>query len=324
MEGPHGDNRIKELRRLNNLNFRDWFDLNIENEAKTKFGRGWSTTFVKWCGGFGYGGTSLSSKMRNATMQTRLNGFVESKCLIGDHSPTWSQILFKQPSPPIEPTSSDSSFSSHVTPVSSPAVSVSPEVPQPQSVSTSGQSDEHSTTAGVDSSPMASQSPSLPPSSSSPTVTTNIYPPPTSEPASTEPVSSSDQSQSVSRSSTEAEYRALANAAAEVLWIKNLLHELNLTLAQSPVLLCDNLSATYVCKNPVFHSRTKHLALDYFFVRELVTSGTLVVRHIPSSAQLADLLTKSLGRHLFLHFRSKIGVSDGSSILRGRVKDICG
>nr|GMD22323.1 uncharacterized protein LOC109167327 [Ipomoea batatas] len=121
---------------------------------------------------------------------------VESKCLNGDHSPTWSQILFKQPSPPIDPTSSDSSFSSHVTPVSSPTVSVSPEVPQPQSVSTSGQSDDHSTTAGVDSSPMASQSPSLPPSSSSPTVTTNIYPPPTSEPASTEPVSSSDQSQS--------------------------------------------------------------------------------------------------------------------------------
>nr|GMC84478.1 Retrovirus-related Pol polyprotein from transposon RE2 [Ipomoea batatas] len=68
----------------------------------------------------------------------------------------------------------------------------------------------------------------------------------------------------------------------------------------------------------------KHLALDYFFVRELVTSGTLVVRHIPSSAQLDDILTKPLGRHLFLHFRSKIGVSDGSSILRGRVKDICG
>nr|GMD42809.1 hypothetical protein Iba_chr10bCG12890 [Ipomoea batatas] len=76
------------------------------------------------------------------------------------------------------------------------AVSVSPEVPQPQSVSTSGQSDDHSTTAGVDSSPMASQSPSLPPSSSSPTVTTNIYSPPTSEPASTEPVSSSDQNES--------------------------------------------------------------------------------------------------------------------------------
>nr|GLL25311.1 putative late blight resistance protein homolog R1B-16 [Ipomoea trifida] len=127
---------------------------------------------------------------------TLLLGQVESKCLNGDHSPTWSQILFKQPSPPIEPTSSDSSFSSHVTPVSSPAVSVSPEDPQPQSVSTSGQSDDHSMTAGVDSSPMASQSPSLPPSSSSPTVTTNIYPPPTSEPASTEPVSSSDQSQS--------------------------------------------------------------------------------------------------------------------------------
>ncbi|KAK9042513.1 hypothetical protein V6N11_017582 [Hibiscus sabdariffa] len=49
----------------------------------------------------------------------------------------------------------------------------------------------------------------------------------------------------------------------------------------------------------------------------LVAARSLLVQHIPSKAQVVDTLTKPLGRNLFLHFRSKIGVSDGSSILRG-------
>ena len=65
----------------------------------------------------------------------------------------------------------------------------------------------------------------------------------------------------------------------------------------------------------------KHLALDYHFVRERVSAGSLRVLHISSKDQLADMLTKPLSRSQFLFLRSKIGVSDGSSILRGRAKD---
>lgn len=119
----------------------------------------------------------------------------------------------------------------------------------------------------------------------------------------------------VSRSSTEAECRALASSAAEVLWVRNLLYELGIVLPCSPLLYCDNMGATYVLKNPVFHSRMKHLALDYFFVRERVMDGSLGVCHISSKDQVAYVLTKPLGRDLFLRFHSKIGVSDGSSIL---------
>ncbi|GKB69960.1 transposable element [Tanacetum coccineum] len=68
---------------------------------------------------------------------------------------------------------------------------------------------------------------------------------------------------SVSRSSTEAEYKALANAATEISWVKHLLHELGINLLQPPRLFCDNTGATYVCANPVYHSRMKHLAFDY-------------------------------------------------------------
>ncbi|GJS38530.1 retrovirus-related pol polyprotein from transposon TNT 1-94 [Tanacetum coccineum] len=131
----------------------------------------------------------------------------------------------------------------------------------------------------------------------------------------------SARQKTVSRSSTEAEYKALANAAAEVLWVQNLLHELGISISQPPILFCDNTRATYLCANPVYHSRMKHLALNYHFVRERVSDGSIRVLHISSKDQLADALTKPLGRSLFLHFRSKIGVSDGSSILRGRVKD---
>ncbi|KAE8706487.1 Ras-related protein Rab5 [Hibiscus syriacus] len=92
----------------------------------------------------------------------------------------------------------------------------------------------------------------------------------------------------VSRSSTKVEYRALAHATTEILWVQHPLQEIGVSLASSPVLFYDNLSAT-----------------------------SLHVHHVPSTVQLVDALTKPLGRKLFLYLRSKIGVSDGSSILRG-------
>ncbi|CAH9086626.1 unnamed protein product [Cuscuta epithymum] len=128
----------------------------------------------------------------------------------------------------------------------------------------------------------------------------------------------SAKQKTVARSSTEAEYRAIAHASAEILWLRNLLSELGVHLSTTPTLFCDNQGATYVCVNPVFHSRMKHVALDFFFVRDLVESGQLKVHHISNKLQIADILTKPLGKSLFERFRSKLGVSDGTSILRGR------
>ena len=71
----------------------------------------------------------------------------------------------------------------------------------------------------------------------------------------------------VAKSSTEAEYRALANTTAEILWFKNLLTKLHILVTTQPLLLCDNIGATYLSSNPVFHSKMKHLALDYNFFR---------------------------------------------------------
>lgn len=121
---------------------------------------------------------------------------------------------------------------------------------------------------------------------------------------------SSKKQKGVARSSTEAEYRAVANTAAEIRWVCSLLTELGLTLPTIPVIYCDNVGATYLCANPIFHSRMKHLALDYHFIRDNVQSGALRVTHLSTKDQLADALTKALPRPQFLDIFRKIGVKD--------------
>ena len=124
------------------------------------------------------------------------------------------------------------------------------------------------------------------------------------------PIAWSSKKQSgIARSSTEAEYRSVANTTAEVTWIKSLLTELGIKTTTAPAIYCDNKGATYLCANPMFHSRMKHLALDYHFVRNHVQAGNIRVSHIHSSDQLADALTKPLSRPLFHTLRVKIGLA---------------
>ena len=130
----------------------------------------------------------------------------------------------------------------------------------------------------------------------------------------------SKKQRTVARSSTEAEYRAVAATAAELTWLTNLLFELAVSLPHPPRLLCDNLGATYLCANPVFHSRMKHIALDYHFVRDKVATGSLCVSHVSTQDQHPDILTKPLAKQRFFLLRSKIGVSDGATVLRGHIR----
>ena len=74
----------------------------------------------------------------------------------------------------------------------------------------------------------------------------------------------------VSRSSTESEYKGLANAAAKLTWIQSLLKELFVSLFQPPIMYYDNLNTTYLAINPILHSQAKHVEIDYHFVRERV------------------------------------------------------
>ena len=82
------------------------------------------------------------------------------------------------------------------------------------------------------------------------------------------------------RSSTKAEYHSVAFTAVELRWIFSLLTELGVDLPQQLVIYCDNVGATNLCANPVFHSRMKHVALDYHFICDQVQNGLLRVAHV--------------------------------------------
>ncbi|KAD2392953.1 hypothetical protein E3N88_39930 [Mikania micrantha] len=118
---------------------------------------------------------------------------------------------------------------------------------------------------------------------------------------------SARKQRTVSRSSTESEYKAIADTVAELIWLKSLLHELGLA-SKAPTLWCDNLGATYLSANPVFHARTKHVEVDYHFVREQVTKGNLHVKFISTDDQIPDIFTKPLSSQRFNFLRSKLQV----------------
>lgn len=103
----------------------------------------------------------------------------------------------------------------------------------------------------------------------------------------------------MSRSSTKAEYRALAITAIELDWIRQLFCDMHIPLHLSPMIYCDNISAITLSINHVLHAMSKHIEIDYHFVRERVTHGDLQVQHVSSVDQSTDILTKGLFAPLF-------------------------
>ena len=132
---------------------------------------------------------------------------------------------------------------------------------------------------------------------------------------------SSKKQTTVARSSTEAEYRAIANTTSELIWLQSLCRDLGISQPHAPILWCDNIGATYLTANPVFHARTKHIELDYHFVREQVSKKLLDVRFISGKDQVADVLTKPLSSPRFTLLKNKLHVAVAPLCLRGRVRD---
>jgi hypothetical protein len=104
----------------------------------------------------------------------------------------------------------------------------------------------------------------------------------------------------VSRSNTEAEYRSLAITTAEVFWIRMLFREIRISLFTIPTIWCDNVSALALASNPVYHARTKHIEVDYHFVREKVLNRDIALKFISTHDQIADVFTKGLSFARFL------------------------
>jgi histone deacetylase 1/2 len=115
----------------------------------------------------------------------------------------------------------------------------------------------------------------------------------------------------ISHSSTEAEYKALANATAEMMWVQTLLGELRVPHPPVARLWCDNIGAKYLSANPVFHARTKHIEIDFHFVRERVAQKLLDIRYVHTGDQLADGFTKPLAISKMKEFRANLNLVSG-------------
>ncbi|XP_020552886.1 uncharacterized protein LOC110012693 [Sesamum indicum] len=112
----------------------------------------------------------------------------------------------------------------------------------------------------------------------------------------------------VSRSSTEAEYRSMATTTCELIWIFNLLQELQVHSPTPIKFCCDNEAALYITANPIFHERTKHVEIDCHIVRDKYKQGFILPLHISSRLQTADILTKALPGPKFVFLNSKLGL----------------
>ncbi|KAJ0912392.1 putative RNA-directed DNA polymerase [Helianthus annuus] len=104
----------------------------------------------------------------------------------------------------------------------------------------------------------------------------------------------SKKQSTVSRSTAEAEYRAMCTATCELMWLVNLLKELHVEVKLHVSLYCDNSVALSIAANPVFHDRTKHFEIDLFFLREKIQAGIVKTVGIKTDKQIADIFTKGL------------------------------
>ena len=109
----------------------------------------------------------------------------------------------------------------------------------------------------------------------------------------------------------------MANTVAGLMWLTFILKDLRIPMACPPILYCDNLSALHMTVNPVFHARSKHIELDYHFVRERVAQGQLITQYISTANQIADLFTKPISTASLNYFRTKLCLQPQHSLREG-------
>ena len=124
---------------------------------------------------------------------------------------------------------------------------------------------------------------------------------------------SSKKQNCVSLSTAEAEYIAAGACCSQLLWMKQTLKDYGINLKKVP-LLCDNESAIKISQNPVQHSRTKHIEIRYHFLCDHVLKGDIVISHMKTEDQLADIFTKPLDEKRFSALRCELNIFDSSNV----------
>ncbi|KAE8715738.1 hypothetical protein F3Y22_tig00110160pilonHSYRG00308 [Hibiscus syriacus] len=130
----------------------------------------------------------------------------------------------------------------------------------------------------------------------------------------------------VATSTTEAEYVAATQASKEAIWLKMLLEELGHN-QEYVSLFCDSQSALHLARNPAFHSRTKHIRVQYHFIQEKVEEGTVDMQKIHTKDNIANFMTKEINADKFTWCRSSCGLSDtldeSLSLKNFGLSDVC-
>jgi hypothetical protein len=124
---------------------------------------------------------------------------------------------------------------------------------------------------------------------------------------------SSKKQTSVALSTAEVEYVATGQCWAQLLWMRQTLRDFGYNLSKVP-LLCDNESAIRMADNPVEHSRTKHIDIQHYFLRDHQQTGDIDIYHISTDNQLADIFTKPLDEKRFCRLRSELNVLDSRNL----------
>jgi hypothetical protein len=119
----------------------------------------------------------------------------------------------------------------------------------------------------------------------------------------------SSKQKCVSLSTMQAEYIAMTECVKEAVWASKLLKDLGFA-DQTPTIRCDNQAAIATLKNEAQHSLAKHIDIRYHFIKDLMEEGLLTVEYVRSEENLADILTKPLGKDKFREARTALGVRD--------------
>jgi hypothetical protein len=120
---------------------------------------------------------------------------------------------------------------------------------------------------------------------------------------------SSKKQNFVALSTTKAEYVATGACCAQLLWMRFTLSDVGCKFSKIP-LLCDNESAIKLANKPINHSRTKHIDIRHHFLRDHETKGDIVLSHVSTDKQLADIFTKPLDEQRFCTLRSELNILD--------------
>lgn len=133
---------------------------------------------------------------------------------------------------------------------------------------------------------------------------------------------SSKKQNYISLSTAESEYVAAASVCAQLVWMSQMLNDYGIS-SPTLTLLCDNISAIEISKNPVQHSRTKHIDIRHHFIRDLVEKGIIQIDYIPTEKQNADILTKALDFERFSSLRMSLNLCYNWSVCCMKCWTVC-